>query len=589
MVADFDWIEKDYSWIQKDCQEGTFVCEDRSCIPRRWRCNAVSDCSKASDERGCDSCPEGFFFCSEKKCIESYRVCDGETHCAHGEDENKCEEKKEDACKGFQCLSGRCLHSTFFCDGIYDCDEGEDELLCVTKDAAAHEFRQFCSRYYTALLEIHNETRDFAARQGNQECPLDDYNETASWSPMCSSEVFCDNFGCYDYELKKYLEFRSTEYDAICAYCTKDFNCWRKDWVDSWEQSSLNKNQLSWILKKKRSDFRDITSLYEPTTEVLEDASIPKEDFIFSCNFDGKSCSDKDFYEWIDRKYGKCYTFNYFQTNKSIKTLMEAGPTHNLQVDVNLFNGLFIVSPAHGLRVILHSPRRLPFPDEEGFNVGNEFISVSVSRTVIEHYGEDYGFCRGLEKDEFPAYSQMFCKKLCKEREYRRLCGCAVNTGPNYEQLDSAGSGSGEGSEEPRNLSLCSNFHIKQKVCKAVVDVRYKTKKLNCDCPPACREELYKPQVTSAMLSSKYRTILHNYRKKIDTLCKNKTGTMVSLQVYLDSLSYEVFYESPSFTGLTIPQRRQEGKAQGNPPTCQSSGSTHSLLTRTRISSSRIL
>ncbi|XP_066965589.1 degenerin del-1-like [Macrobrachium rosenbergii] len=225
---------------------------------------------------------------------------------------------------------------------------------------------------------------------------------------------------------------------------------------------------------------------------------------------------------------------------------MEAGPTHNLQVDVNLFNGLFIVSPAQGLRVIIHSPRRLPFPDEEGFNVGNEIISVSVSRTVIEHYGEEYGFCRGLEKDEFPAYSQMLCKKLCKEREYRRLCGCAVNTGPNYEQLDSAGAG--EGSEEPKNLSVCSNFNIKQKICKALVDVRYKTKELSCDCPPTCREELYKPQVTSALFSYKYRTILHNYRKKIDTLCNPLRGMMVSLQVYLDSLSYEVFYESPSFT-----------------------------------------
>ncbi|XP_066965472.1 low-density lipoprotein receptor-like [Macrobrachium rosenbergii] len=278
----------DYSWIEKDCQEGTYECEDRSCIPRRWRCNAVSDCFNDTDEHGCDNCPEGFFFCSEMKCIEGYRVCDGQMDCNHGEDENKCEEKKNDACEGFQCLSGLCLHSTFFCDGIYDCDEGEDELLCVTKDEITHEFRQACSRYYPSLLEIHNET----IGRRSQDCPLDDYNETASWSPMCSSEVFCDNFGCYDYELKKYLEFRSKEYDAICAYCTGDFNCWKKDWVDSWKQSSLDQYQLDWILKKKQSDFRDITSLYEPTTEVLEDASIPKKDFIFSCNFDGKACSD---------------------------------------------------------------------------------------------------------------------------------------------------------------------------------------------------------------------------------------------------------------------------------------------------------
>ncbi|XP_068236917.1 degenerin del-1-like [Palaemon carinicauda] len=225
---------------------------------------------------------------------------------------------------------------------------------------------------------------------------------------------------------------------------------------------------------------------------------------------------------------------------------MEAGPSHILQVDVNLFNGLFILSAAQGLRVIIHNPRRLPFPDEEGFNVAQEIISVSVARTVIKHYGENHGFCRAVENNKGPAYSQILCKKLCKEREYRSLCGCAVNTGPNYEELEPTGSE--DESLESRNLTLCSNFNIQQKICKAVVEVRYKTKQLGCDCPPACREDIYKPQVTTAFYGYKYRTILHNYRKKIDTLCTPLKGMMMSLQVYLDSLSYELICESPSFT-----------------------------------------
>ncbi|KAK7080010.1 hypothetical protein SK128_022090 [Halocaridina rubra] len=414
----------------------------------------------------------------------------------------------------FRCPSGICLHPTFFCDGIFDCENGEDEYKCVISDLTAHKFRLLCSQYYKYLLDIHKEPSTKTLDVDSMECP------------------------------SEYNEFQSVDSHARCAFCSQEFNCWRLDWIDSWQNHSLNEVQLIWMLAKRSSDFSDITSLYTPSSDVLEDTSVPTEDFIFSCAFGGEVCNTKEFYTWIDSRYGKCYTFN---SQHSVRVLTASGPSNALRLNLNLKLGLPLLSPDEGVRVMIHSPHQLPFPDEEGFNVGHGSVSISVSRKVIQYYGEQYGWCRSATRKKFPMYSQMLCRKLCIENAYRTRCGCTVNKGPAYKELETL-PGTEAYKKATTPLPSCSNFNITQRLCRGIVEFHYKNHALACNCPPACREEQYKSQVTSSQFNKKYYTLLNNLRKPVKSVCNEEQHKLISLHIYLESLTYELIRESASYT-----------------------------------------
>ncbi|RXG69387.1 Amiloride-sensitive sodium channel subunit alpha [Armadillidium vulgare] len=119
------------------------------------------------------------------------------------------------------------------------------------------------------------------------------------------------------------------------------------------------------------------------TKQQVESYTMPSEEFITSCSFNDMPCSPSDLKEWTSDKYGKCYTFNSFfdddevkgkKAKRIIKKARTAGPKVEEWIKTyierkQLQDALSLFSAERGVKVIIHSPKTIPFPEEEGFNV----------------------------------------------------------------------------------------------------------------------------------------------------------------------------------------------------------------------------
>ncbi|XP_067123645.1 low-density lipoprotein receptor-related protein 1 isoform X3 [Centruroides vittatus] len=137
----------------KICLDDQFLCADREkCIPLRWKCNYVPDCSDGSDEpEDCPprTCSPGHFHCAvTHQCIPHGWVCDGEVDCGLGEyfvpdtsDEDPRRCHKDNTCPKnyFRCKDGiTCKKISELCDGIPNCPDYSDEgLFCQNVNACA--------------------------------------------------------------------------------------------------------------------------------------------------------------------------------------------------------------------------------------------------------------------------------------------------------------------------------------------------------------------------------------------------------------------------------------------------------------------
>ncbi|XP_037781045.1 amiloride-sensitive sodium channel subunit alpha-like [Penaeus monodon] len=327
---------------------------------------------------------------------------------------------------------------------------------------------------------------------------------------------------------------------SVCGGASKV--CQPVRWVNDWLLGLLDLETLSIILRKQRGDFTDIAELYAPSRHDQEAYAVPAADFVYSCSFDNTLC---------DYSYGTCYTFNsgLESTDSSSvtpRTTSVSGPKvdmadNGLRAVFNVQAGLALLSPEDGLRVIVHSPYLTPVPEEEGFNVGPGSSSVAVGRTVFTRLGPPHGRCQPDPSNTLQ-YSTMMCKQLCLEREYRRRCRCYAlfaqehnDTKNDLEEVD----------------IRCSLFNTTQKVCMKKIAADDLNGVLKCDCPLPCRETQYRSQVTSTRANMLHYELLHKLRKNVASFCSDKMDTVV-LHVYLDSISYELIDESPTYTWDTL-------------------------------------
>nr|XP_027223558.1 uncharacterized protein LOC113815736 [Penaeus vannamei] len=73
--------------------------------------------------------------------------------------------------------------------------------------AEVDAIRTKCSKFYKYLKHLKME--ETAGKESSvkisfdeeENCPVADYKEDVSYNPLCQLEVFCDKFGCYDYNL----------------------------------------------------------------------------------------------------------------------------------------------------------------------------------------------------------------------------------------------------------------------------------------------------------------------------------------------------------------------------------------------------
>ncbi|KAG7155320.1 Acid-sensing ion channel 4-A-like 2, partial [Homarus americanus] len=256
------------------------------------------------------------------------------------------------------------------------------------------QIRLQCSFYYKYLKYRQDEESDNQGMglsfdpKDDQGCLYKNYKMDVSYNILCRLEIFCDNFGCFDYNLKEYTETRGMEYneETHCPSCSKD--CLPKSFFDTWVDTNLTVSMVERMFQKSHTpDFSDVVGVH--------------------------------FQSWTSDQYGMCYTYNSaFRKiklkNKKIvravpKKTSTVGPRNGLRlmIGIQVKNYLSLLSPEIGVRVIVHSPRQLPFPEDEGFNISPGLsVSVGVSRR---------------------------CKKVCVEQELWSKCECYSGKSPAYD------------------------------------------------------------------------------------------------------------------------------------------------------------
>ena len=76
------------SWCLSEvpgCDPDQFQCGNGLCIPFKWRCDGIRDCTDNSDE--VCQCNPSEFECANGMCIDKSLVCNGRDNCGDESDE----------------------------------------------------------------------------------------------------------------------------------------------------------------------------------------------------------------------------------------------------------------------------------------------------------------------------------------------------------------------------------------------------------------------------------------------------------------------------------------------------------------------
>ncbi|XP_069812693.1 low-density lipoprotein receptor-related protein 1B-like, partial [Dendropsophus ebraccatus] len=121
------------------CDENTFMCNNKMCIPKQFLCDHDDDCGDGSDESlecGYRQCAPDEFMCADGRCLLNFQwQCDGDYDCPDGSDEAPLNRKclnAEQSCNSssFICKNGKCVPEGVLCDTTDDCGDGSDERGC---------------------------------------------------------------------------------------------------------------------------------------------------------------------------------------------------------------------------------------------------------------------------------------------------------------------------------------------------------------------------------------------------------------------------------------------------------------------------
>ncbi|CAG2103255.1 unnamed protein product [Medioppia subpectinata] len=177
------------------CGSDEFMCDNKLCIQKLWKCDKDDDCGDRSDEKDCvdHQCNENEFQCKRSnKCIPSHWKCDFDSDCMDGSDEDlamcssiypKCNESTQ-----FQCKNHRCIDRKLMCDMDDNCRDGSDEENCKTKDNKCKEDEFQCNNGDCVLAVWRCD--------GDNDC-RDKSDESNCSRSSCNSWQFsCDHMKC---------------------------------------------------------------------------------------------------------------------------------------------------------------------------------------------------------------------------------------------------------------------------------------------------------------------------------------------------------------------------------------------------------
>ncbi|XP_078610890.1 degenerin mec-4-like [Branchiostoma floridae x Branchiostoma japonicum] len=312
-----------------------------------------------------------------------------------------------------------------------------------------------------------------------------------------------------------------------------------------------------------------------------------KKDFIQKCTYNGRPCSGKNFVQFLDEKYGNCFTFNKGITNNGskipLRNVTQPGPLYGLQVLLYVEQDEYVpvLTETSGVRVLINTQADRPFPALAGFSVATGFsssvgltlVSLSCARfhvgsvltlvrfqhqlrnneimfpqTEIERLGGHYGDCTdgtGKTYDLYGttyAYSSVLCQKTCYQRAVVRDCQCAD-----------------AGLPIPDGTAVCDPANRKTAECLKETRDALRKDLLDCDCPEACKESVFGQTFGfSELPSASYKEQFIEELKKMDNpkiqklSAEEASVNFVELTIYFEGLYYDKISQSPAYEVINL-------------------------------------
>ncbi|XP_062609618.1 FMRFamide-activated amiloride-sensitive sodium channel-like, partial [Saccostrea cucullata] len=235
---------------------------------------------------------------------------------------------------------------------------------------------------------------------------------------------------------------------------------------------------------KRVSSFR--SAFQKNARDIREDIGHNISDMLLSCAFDGKECYTRvnflnvhfrNFTLFQSLEYGNCYTIE-----SSSFVTKQSGPLLGLRLTLNIETSEYIDNymDAHGVRLVIHEPGTLPFPEDEGFTLNPSYETtigmrmLSIHRASQPHgncdNGEDFMRLFGIR------YTIPSCLKLCKQREIMERCSCLPST--SYVNV-----GNYDG------YKPCSLHHVDVD-CEKFVNYQIENQLITCNCLSPCKQVL---------------------------------------------------------------------------------------------------
>ncbi|XP_037083117.1 degenerin unc-8-like [Pollicipes pollicipes] len=305
------------------------------------------------------------------------------------------------------------------------------------------------------------------------------------------------------------------------------------------------------LLAMKTIDGSEVPEVFAPSRQEILQAGMTAREFIKACSFDSDYCDFTDFHQWQNGVYGNCFTFNsvFSRMNEThhglgkehlqhIKTTTHYGARYGLRLmlNVSLDEYMMAVTPSIGVRVTIHHPQQVPFPEDNGFNVAvRSRTSVSVRRGEVHRVPKPHGNCHTDDewnKKWAGAYRSEGCLIVCLEQRIRERCSCVRTLNTILMPVERHG--------------RCNPTNQTQDECVAKIRLDFLHDLEPCDCRPPCMEKTYTTGLSFDEDNDEFSRILEDV-KGIQT-----PVDAVKVHVYMESLSANVIKEAPAFTEVTL-------------------------------------
>lgn len=283
------------------------------------------------------------------------------------------------------------------------------------------------------------------------------------------------------------------------------------------------------------------------------------EDLLIECSFNGKQCSAKNFTLFQSLDFGNCYTL---ESNLFIARRL--GPMNGLKMilQVEKFEQAENFLDGSGVRLVIHEPGTLPFPEEEGFTLSPGYeTSIGMKMVALTRSKPPYGNCnegKRFYQTYGVRYTMSTCLHICRNINVMEICKCL----PSENIVDIAYM------DQFYSLPVCSlDNHNKtdkrnlKKTCEEYVYYQIEENKINCRCESTCRETVYKNTLSGRVWpkESYFEEELLNLtcsKRNLSYCSRNDLeptyfrDNFLKTVIYYEDLNFEEISEEPLYDGF---------------------------------------